>query len=144
MVSKVCSRSQGHPSGPRSRAMMETDSSNRAAALAGSDLRSTPGADVEGSGLSALPAASIAFSLTRWSNAGCDITRCDGSTLRKQAKNADCTSTERILDVSYASVVGNRVCGALRACLRQLPECVLESLAGRRERGHAVFALLDM
>jgi hypothetical protein len=29
MVSKVCSRSQGHPPGPRNRAMMDTARSNR-------------------------------------------------------------------------------------------------------------------
>src|ERR1039458_9870525 len=34
MVSKVCSRSQGHPPGPRSRAMMDTARSKRSPVVA--------------------------------------------------------------------------------------------------------------
>src|SRR5271157_3137474 len=34
MVSKVCSRSQGHPPGPRSRAMIDTARSNRSPVVA--------------------------------------------------------------------------------------------------------------
>src|ERR1700688_1081314 len=105
MVSNDCLRSQGQPPGARSRAMIAADSSNSAAARAGSVFRSGPGF------VGVVTACAVELS--------------GGRSMHPQSTAPTVYSTQpmiRILGTIFAGLLGLAFGSFLNVCLTRWPE----------------------